>query len=513
MDEENATTNGAAGNEPRLGQRMARGTLAQQGGTVAAIITGLITTTALGRSLTLGEFGVYGFVVAFASYLYFIAGTVETAAVNEMAATKHEAERDRAFTRAIVVYAALGALAGLLVAVGGSLLVGILDVSGALEHQARLGALAVGVLTAFGWIAKVFQDLLRATHRFTAAAGCEATGSVLLCVAVLTALALDAPLWTLIAAGAAIPLYVGAAAVVMVTILRVHWSFRPREIHRGELRRFLTFSSGVFAIAASDLVISSLDRVVVGVFRSAATLGLYEAAIRLNNLVRFWAGNFSVTLLPVLTGFRADDDRERERDALLFGTRYILPAVVGPTVTLMVLSDRVLDVWLGERFVAAGPTLTIFLATWLVAPNLSVASTMLIVERRLRQLAIYSWATAAVNLILSIALTAAFGLIGVAIGTTLGYLLLTPYFASFAFAGRGVTAADFWRLVWKPSYGLAVLLAAGLIAIRSAFPLNELIPVILVAATGLVAYWATFFVLVLDPGERAFVRGVLVRGS
>ena len=52
--------------------------------------------------------------------------------------------------------------------------------------------------------------------------------------------------------GAAIPLYVGGAAVVTVTVGRVHWSFRPREVHRGELRRFLTFSSGLFAIAASE---------------------------------------------------------------------------------------------------------------------------------------------------------------------------------------------------------------------------------------------------------------------
>lgn len=511
MDEENATTNGAAGDEPRLGQRMARGTLAQQGGTVAAIITGLITTTALGRSLTLGEFGVYGFVVAFASYLYFIAGTVETAAVNEMAATNDEAERDRAFTRAIVVYAALGALAGVLVAVGGSLLVGVLDVSSALEHQARLGAVAVGMLTAFGWIAKVFQDLLRATHRFTAAAGCEATGSVLLCIAVLTALALDAPLWTLIAAGAAIPLYVGAAAVVTVTVLRVHWSFRPREIHRGELRRFLTFSSGVFAITASDLVISSLDRVVVGVFRSAATLGLYEAAIRLNNLVRFWAGNFVVTLLPVLTGFRAEGDRDRERGALLFGTRYILPAVVGPTVTLMILSDRVLEVWLGERFVDAAPALVIFLVTWLVSPNLSIASTMLVVERRLRQLAIYAWATALTNLVLSVALTAWLGLVGVAIGTSGAYLLLAPYFASFAFAGRGVAVRDFARLVWIPTYGGAALLALCLLAVRSLVPLDSLVAVVGVAGAAISAYWAGIYFLVLDPGEQAFMRSVIRR--
>lgn len=498
--------------QTQLGPRMARGTLAQQGGTVASIATGLITTTALGRSLTLAEFGVYGFVVAFAGYLYFVAGTVEAAAVNEMAAAQDEDERDRAFTRSIIVYATLGLIAGTLVAAGGALLVGVLDVSPALEHQARVGAVAVGVLTAAGWVAKVFQDLLRATHQFTAAAASEAVGALLLCAAVLLSLWLDAPLWVLIAAGASIPLYVGMSAVCVVTARHVHWSFRPGQVHRGELRRFLRFSGGIFVIASSDLVVSSLDRVILGALRSASTLGLYEAAIRISNLVRFWAGNFSVTLLPVLTGFRAKNDRERERTLLIYGTRYILVAVVGPTVTLMVLSDRLLAAWLGDRFAAAAPALAVFLATWLITPNLSIASTTLVVERRLRQLAIYAWLVALMNLVLSIALTAWLGLIGVAIGTTAAYVLGVPYFASFAFKGRGVTVRDFAHWAWIPAYGWAIVLALVLLAARLTLPLDTLWSVIAVAAVGIVGYWAAIFFLVFDAGERALARGI-VRGG
>jgi len=502
-----------AGTEPEtpLGQRMARGTLAQQGGTVAAIVSGLITTTALGRSLTLREFGVYGFVVAFASYLYFVAGTVETTAVNEMAAAGDERERDRAFTRSIVVYAALGCIAGILVALGGALLVGVLDAPAPLAHQARLGAVAVGILTACGWVAKVFQDLLRATHRFSAAAASEATGSIILCVAVLVALWLDAPLWVIIAAGSAIPLYVGLVAICTVALSGVHWSFRPGEIHRGELRRFLKFSGGVFVIAASDLVVTSLDRVVLGALRSAATLGLYEAAIRANNLIRFWVGNFSVTLLPVLTGFQAKDDSERQRGLLLFGTRYTLIAVVGPTVTLMILSDRILGVWLGDRYTLAAPALSIFLIWWLVAPNLSIVSTTLLVERQLRQLAIYAWLAATMNLVLSVALTAWLGLIGVAIGTTAGYLLAVPYFMSFAYEGRGVTVGDFARTAWLPAYAPGVLLAVLLGVARLALPLDNVWSVAAVAGGAVLCYWAGIFFLILDPGERAFARGVLSR--
>ena len=505
-----ATVPAAAGDRP-LGRSMARGTVAQQGGTVAAIIVGLINTTALGRSLSLAEFGVYGFVVALASYLYFVAGTVETAAINEMAAATTRDARDAAFTRSIIVYAGLGAVAAGIIAVGGALLVGVLDIPSSLRGEARAGAVAVGGLTTLGWIGKVFQDLLRATHRFSAAAASEAIGSILLCGAVLLTLAVDAPLWCTIAAGAAIPLYVGVVAIVIVTVTDVGWTLRLRDVHRGDLRRFLVFSGGIFGISTADLMITSLDRLIVGALRPAPTLGLYEGAFRLNLLIRMWAANFSVTLLPVLTSLRAENQKQGERDMLLLGTRYVLPAIVGPTVTLMVLSDRVLAVWLGERFAEAAPAAVVFLAWWLIAPNLSIAQTMLMVERRLRPIAIYAWLAAIVNLLLSIALTAWLGLIGVAIGTTVGYLAATPYFVSFAFRGRGISVGEFARSVWAPAYSAAIVLALLLLAVRLAVPLDHTWSVGLVCVVAVLGYWGVIYTVALKPEERLFFRSVARR--
>ena len=444
---------------PSRGTRMLRGTLAQQGSLAVAIVASIVTTTALGRTLSLAEFGVYGFVVTLSTYLYFAAGSAETAAVTAIAGATDRAEYEAAFSRSIVVFGAFGLIAGLLIIAGGSLLVGAFSFPDPLVHQARLGVVLVGALTAVGWTLKVFQDLQRATERFTAASLSEMIGNSASVVVVLAALALDAPLWVIIGAGSGIVFYVGVAALVMVLVRKVPWRFRPAAVRGTELRGFLGFSGAMFLVSASDLVINSMDRTIVAAFRSAATLGLYEAASRLNTLVRQWTGTLSVTLLPVLSRSRAQGQEAVERDLLLRGTKYVLAAVVGPTVVLMMLADRILEVWLGARFVDAAPAAVVFLALWLVAPNLTVANTVVVVERRLRQLLIYSWATAAVNLVLSVVFTAWLGLIGVAIGTTAAYLALIPYFVSFAFQGKGVTVGDFARQVWRPVYGLAAALA------------------------------------------------------
>jgi O-antigen/teichoic acid export membrane protein len=213
----------------------------------------------------------------------------------------------------------------------------------------------------------------------------------------------------------------------------------------------------------------------------------------------------------VLSQLGARDDRDRERLLLLRGTKYMLAAVVGPTVVLMVLADHVLAVWLGNRFIDAAPAGVIFVSLWLVAPNIFIANTMLVVERRLKQLMIYSWGTAALNLALSIVLTASFGLIGVAIGTTVGYLALMPYFVSFAFKGHNVRIAEFARIAWLPAYGLGLLLAAALFVVRATVALDHVWSVAIAATAGVLGYWGAFYMFAMDDEEKRMVRGVVRR--
>src|SRR5437588_4052081 len=110
-----------------VGRRIAVGTVSQQIGLGIAIAVSLVTFTALGRTLSLTELGVYGLAVSFTTYLYFALASAETAAVKTISEALTPGNRDRAFTTAVVVYGVFGLIAGVVVAVGGSLLLGVFD--------------------------------------------------------------------------------------------------------------------------------------------------------------------------------------------------------------------------------------------------------------------------------------------------------------------------------------------------------------------------------------------------
>jgi O-antigen/teichoic acid export membrane protein len=494
-----------------VGRRIAVGTVSQQAALGIAVAVSVVTFTALGRTLSLAELGVYGLTVSFTTYLYFALASAETAAVKTISEALTPGDRDRAFTTAVFVYGVFGLIAGIVVAVGGSLLVGVLGFSSGLVHEARLGVLALGAGMVIGWPLRAFQDVLRADQRFVRASAADAIAALLQATGLLVLLATDQPLWTLIAVGGSAPLFAGLASLAVRPGLGTLPRMKPRLLERSRTREFLRIAGLMFVTAASDLAINSLDRTIVAAFRSASTIGLYEAAVRPNQLIRTFTGSFSVTLLPVMSRLRAEGDRMRETELFVRGTRYMLAAVVPPTVAFMVLADKLLTAWLGDKFEPAAGATAIFLAWWLFAPSASVASTMFVVEGRVGRLAAYAWLIAGVNLTLSIVLTWQLGLVGVAIGTTIGYLVAFPLFMREALRTTTVSVGEFARRVWLPAYAVGAALAAALALTRLVLPLNSILELAVVCIAGVLLAWAAFYRLCMDSDERAILRG-LVRG-
>src|SRR4051812_7679666 len=122
-----------AGGEER---RLVGGTLAVQGARVAYVLSVLVVATALGRTLTLTEFGVYGLVLSISGYVLFMQGAVETGAIRELAAAGSEEERNRAFTTAVLTYGVIGLLAAVVIVMLGITLLGVFDIPPELESQA-----------------------------------------------------------------------------------------------------------------------------------------------------------------------------------------------------------------------------------------------------------------------------------------------------------------------------------------------------------------------------------------
>jgi O-antigen/teichoic acid export membrane protein len=490
---------------------VAAASLLQQVAQVCGLLVLLLVVTVLARRLSAAELGTYGLVATLAVYLLILKASVGSAAVRAMASARGDAERVATFSTCAALYAVTGLVTGALVALAGfAIAAGLLD--GELAHQARLGAVALGAVTAAGLAATINLDALRASLLLTRSAANEIAALVAFAALMLGLVAADADLWLLIAGNGSIPLISGTINAVSRFRLGLPWRFEPRSVTRRRVGEIVPVAGPVLVIEVSTLVIYGLDRVVLGAFGSAATVGLYEGPVRAHNVLYALNQALGVTSLPVASSYRAAGQAGRLRELALRGSRYTLAVTVPLVVTAMVLAAPVLEAWLGERYRDGAPALAILVSYWLLLGQLAVTPNFLVGSGRAREAARIVAAVAALNLVLSIALTPSLGLEGPALGTAISYVAGFPLLLRTSLGATGIGLGELARTAWLPAYALGLVLASILVAARTLLDLDS--PAVLVAALfcGPALYWAAYGAFVLRPDERVLVREVLRRG-
>ena len=494
--------------EPGHARRLASGSLAQQISQVTGLLAMFAIVTVLAREYTLPEFGVYGLLASLAGYLLVVQNAAASAAVRSMSAALDDDARSTAFSTAVVIYIAAGALTGLLVAAVGLVLSATVDLSASLEHDARLGAVLLGLVTAVGLPITIYRDALRASQNFVLAASIEVASLVVYAALVLGLAFSGASIAVVVAASGAIPLLAGTGCFIVARARRLPFHFSRHRFSRAEAREFARLAGYVSAAEVAGTLIYAMDRIILGVFKNAATVGLYEGPVRAHNLVRSLNAAVTVTVLPTASRFVSEADERRLRELVMRGIRYTLALVVPLVVTGMVLAAPILDVWLGPEFREGGLAMAILMSYWLVNGCTGVLGAVLVAGDRAHVLARYAWIVAVSNLAISLALTPWLGLEGVTIGTAL------PYFAVFPFTLRQVRHvvpvgfAELFRESFLPAYVLGAVLAGALVLLRVAAP-PETVPAVLAAVIGgIVLFWVAFYALVMRPGERGLVRDI-----
>lgn len=475
---------------------------------VTGLLAMLVILTVLARRLSLTELGVYGIVSSLAGYLLVIQNAIAGAALKSMSAALSDEDRAGAFSTAVALYVAAGATTGVVVALIGSGVTLGLDLSPGLQRQGVIGAALIGVVTAVGFPATAYRDAMRASQLFARTAALEIVGLIAYACLVLGLVFAEAPLSVVIAASGTIPLLAGALCLTAVKVARLPYAFSPARIDRAHAREMLRLGGYLGVTELAAVVIYALDRVILGLFRSAATVGLYEGPVRVHNLIRAVNGALSVTVLPTASSYVAGGDDRRLRELVVRGSRYTLALIVPLTVTAMVLGGDILAVWLGDEFREGGAALAILVSYWLVNASLGVIGPLLVAVGRARKVAQYAWAVALMNLVLSLALTPSLGLVGVTLGTTIPYLIVYPVVLRLALSIVPVRVSELARESWLPAYSLGIVLAALLSVAQLTLDLGRLVPLAAVALTALAAYWTAYFVLWMRPDERRLVRDV-----
>ncbi|HXW05845.1 MAG TPA: oligosaccharide flippase family protein [Vicinamibacterales bacterium] len=413
----------------------------------------------------------------------------------------------------VVVYALIGIAAlAALVPLTGLLLPRFPNLS---PEQVRTGQwvlLILGLRVAVAFPMSVFGAVNTARQRFAV------TGTISIVVALAqataTVLVLQAGygLIPLVAATTTIGLtsYIAYAIVARRTFPAMRLSVR--RFSRPQVREVTSYSLYLFLISIAIHLGASLDTLIIGAYLGTSAIAVYTVAVRLAEYQRQLCGQFSGFLFPLVVRFDARRDLEALRATLLDGTRIALGLVVGVTICLVTFGADLVTLWMGPGFASSIAPLGVLALAGVLMVAQGPAGTILLSTGSHRLVAGLSLLELAGNALLSVALVSRFGLLGVALGTAIPYVLLNAaVLMPRACRAVGVPLGQFIRTVARPAALAAVPATAVAAALRAGTSPQSLLAVVGLGAVVGAVYVVAFVGFGLPATDRARYLGSMRR--
>ena len=281
--------------------------------------------------------------------------------------------------------------------------------------------------------------------------------------------------------------------------------FRP-----GIFKKIFSFSIYVFSAGIAGIIIFSIDDLVIGAFVSVAAIAIYKVSYAMQDVIRGINGMIGTPLMTICAEMEGASEYEKQQQLLLKGTRYMTLMVLPMVTIAIVFSGPFILNWVGEGFREAILPAQVLLFFWFFNITTEVSLSSLTAKGIVRPILWILIIVAACNLTLSLILVRFWGILGVALGTTISMVLLNfPLTISLALKNIKVKFVELFNFSIRSSLLVSLLSAAlSMIVIKFIQPTNIFLVLIEMACvySGVMLY-NFFFVLSLP--ERAEVKTML----
>jgi O-antigen/teichoic acid export membrane protein len=471
------------------------------------LVLGLATTPYVVHRLGAAGFGLYAIVGTIAGYLAVLdlgLGMATVKYISEFNGREDTAAVQRLIGTAVAAYVGLGAVGAGILAVLAPPLARLLGVASMPHGTAVLELAAAGFLLAmplsfFNAVPTALQRLDVTNRRNLIFGTINITGAVALLVSGHGLLAVVA--FGLVVDAAALVWFVRAVRRLLPGV-----SLRPRLDIR-TLRLLAGFGGLKFANQVSTQSVYHLDKLLIGALASVSAVAWFAVPVLVAQRLAAVVGNVASAFLPAASELHGASDRPRFDELYLRATKLVALLVLPLALVLVVDADPLLRAWLGDEFARRSATPMRLLA---VAYAVNAFSTIPALAcdsiGRPRVTTAFSVLSAALNLVLSVALIPRYGAVGASISVLVNSVVLVPIF--LVYVHRRVLQSSvvplLRRSLLRPT--LATVIAAGPAVV--AVQLGAVPAAVVTVAAYLVA---AVMVGVFDATDKALLRAQIRR--
>lgn len=508
------TPDGTAGGARPFRRRLVLNTLSTAAGNSWAMVVMLVSLPLLLRGLGTEAFGLWVLLQTFSAVTGWLSladlgiGMAMTRQVASSAAVDDHAGTGRAIGSGLATMSVIGLSCAVVLAVLGPLLLPAAfrvppeDVS-----DFRVAVVVYGINVVAELLTRAVGAALEGLQRVDLSRGADAIRRTVAAMATIAVAIGGGGLIGVVIAQTAAS---AAAAAVAVLILR-------REILAAQCsvlapswsdaRQLLRYGSTVGALNATGVVHRVMDRLIIGSVFGPRGVTLIEVATQIQNGATAILSATSYAAMSSSPWLHARQDEASLRALVIRGTRYSLLATLPVVVLAAVLARPIVRTWVGARFdEAAGLAVVALLYVALAAP-MQVGQNVLQGIGRASLVLRAAAIAVAVNLVASVVLARAIGLVGVLIGTLIGVLVLTPALVHAVTDTIGTPLRTFIRDAIAPAVGPTMALGAAAGTIAFLLEGHDVTTIVAAATAGL----AVFVPLAIRYGLESSDRTDLFR--
>lgn len=383
--------------------------------------------------------------------------------VSKYTATGDIEEVSGLINTALFSYSCVGVLTLLTTAVGCIYIDRLFHIPLAFHTTARWLLFVVGTSVALGFPLGVFGGMLEGLQKFYILNWTNiAFSSILRTVLIVFFLNRGYGLLTvaLITVGSPFVTSLIRAAVALRS-LPIHFSWK--YINRDASRHMANYSGVTFMILIAWRLRFKTDAVVIGTLLSSAAITYFYAGSRLVDYAGDVVSSLAQIFVPMSSQSDAAGDREKLRKIFVAGNRACALVILPITATFIILGRSIIEVWVGQRYVAQGyPVLLALIIPYTLMTSQGASSRILFGMSKHGKLAVVTMIEGIANLVLSLALVRPLGVLGDALGTTI------PMLATYlVFMPRHLCARLEIRIgtYLRHAYSLPLLLSTPVVAV------------------------------------------------
>lgn len=268
-----------------------------------------------------------------------------------------------------------------------------------------------------------------------------------------------AVLWGLGAVGVAYAYLASYAAAVIVGLVYLYRRtplFDRAVPTTSRERELLSFSLPLVGSGAMTIIISDIDIYMLGALRGTETVGVYNVAYPLAQLLTTAMMAFGFVFMPIISELDAGDEPSQMRQLYQMATRWVVLVTLPVFLMLFLFPQWAIRYTFGVEYLPGAAALSVLAAGFFTHTVFGMNKGTLTSLGHTRLIMIDDVLAAVINVLLNIVMIPQYGLLGAAYATVASYLLMNLLYATQLRRITGIQPFTRSMLV-APIIGTAVL--------------------------------------------------------